>query len=441
MVMKKCSVCGYEAIDEVMFCGKCGNRFSERKCAKCGIFFSNELSFCPNCGAKVDAIEKKETLVNKTKNQEIMKKVFSIVSLVLLFSSLIIILVSLSLNWISLGINQASYGYTSGSTFSRTIVWIFGIDDRRSIGTSLYTSLFTGIEILKTVSQGSFIPENSASTMLLVIVFFITFIIQLSIFIIFLVTLIKSIVLVTKNKPFSKLVIKAYGVMIALYVIGIVLIGDVTSAPLMGLFYCVIVEVALKIFDYLLAPKKTNIIKLVPNIVGTSLLFVSMFFLANLGKISYPESSYFFITSFTSYNGIQKNILDFLGIIQAYRYSAYIDNQLLIVTIINLIFTITSAIFLGLYLTKRFGSTLDKVKSSTKTLGWDLIGVLLALYTTNIILGKNYLRIEDSNASATYGMALVVIIFVLLTQIADLINIGPKHEQVELFPKEEKKTY
>jgi RNA polymerase subunit RPABC4/transcription elongation factor Spt4 len=440
--MKKCNKCGFESEDDLKFCGHCGASLEDiHKCQKCGYTLSLDLSFCPNCGAKVESTQKTEipVKVKKTKNQEIKKKVFGIVSIVLLFSSLVIVLISLSLNWLTINAGELSNAYNNGSIFRRTILQIYGTQNHQIFGTSLYTSLFTSIDMLKTVQSSLIIPENNISTMLLVIPFFFIFVIQLSIFIIFLVTLIKSIVLVTKNKPFSKFVIKAYGAMIVLFIIGIVILGEVNTIPLMGLIVCVIVELVFIIFDRLLAPQKTNIASHIPNIIGTTLLIISLFFIAASSKISFPVelSGYFSLTYVLS--GVQKNLFDLVGIIHSYRYVLSIDYQLFIITIINLVAIITSAIILGIYAKKRFSNTLDKVKASTKALGWVLIGLLLALYVTDILLGKIYVKDFEyfsTNINVSHGATLVVVILVLLTQVADLINIGPKQAQVELSPKD-----
>jgi multisubunit Na+/H+ antiporter MnhG subunit len=112
------------------------------------------------------------------------------------------------------------------------------------------------------------------------------------------------------------------------------------------------------------------------------------------------------------------------------------DYQLLIVTIINLVFIVASAIIFGVYAKGRFSSTFNKVKTSTKALGWVLIGLLLALFITDVILEKNNMVNISSNLKINFGSTLIVVILLMLTQVADLISISPKQTQVELNSKE-----
>jgi len=80
--MKKCSYCSFENQDDAKFCGKCGNRFSEKQvCSNCHKEIDNqEVIYCPNCGTKLDGTKKVETVVHKSNPEKRNCQITSIVT-------------------------------------------------------------------------------------------------------------------------------------------------------------------------------------------------------------------------------------------------------------------------------------------------------------------------------------------------------------------------
>lgn len=97
----KCNKCGYESIDDSIFCGNCGNRLdvidnAERKsfCGNCGAEIEFGADFCGNCGQALgqteQIYEKKEILTPKKqtkKKRSILPVVISIISLVIILTT------------------------------------------------------------------------------------------------------------------------------------------------------------------------------------------------------------------------------------------------------------------------------------------------------------------------------------------------------------------
>lgn len=50
----KCPECGFENLDDAIYCIKCGNRIDGNiPCPKCGEYISGDSSFCPKCGKTI----------------------------------------------------------------------------------------------------------------------------------------------------------------------------------------------------------------------------------------------------------------------------------------------------------------------------------------------------------------------------------------------------
>lgn len=125
--MKKCSYCSFENQDDAKFCGKCGNRFSEKQvCSNCHKEIDNqEVIYCPNCGTKLDGTKKVETVVHKS-NLEKRKKILELISTSLLFGVIVLSALFIMLPFFKVSM-RASSGFTSVKIGqSKSIFYFFG---------------------------------------------------------------------------------------------------------------------------------------------------------------------------------------------------------------------------------------------------------------------------------------------------------------------------
>jgi hypothetical protein len=420
MVMKKCSVCGYEAVDEVIFCGKCGTRFAERKCPRCGIIFNNDLSFCPNCGAKNDSTLVDVNQAASASSIEKKKKIISIASIVVLFVSLFFVLMSLFGNWISTHILNSLGDLTSFNLYDI----LFESLDVESVKTNIFSSLSTFINLTKNISDyGESAPMTIATIGIPLLV---TFVIQIGVLAIFLLATIKSIYLVVNKKPFSSFVIKSGIALIVLYSIQIILIGNPGGMLVVGLLFSLALVVTFKVFNYLTLNKKPKFVTMIPNLVGSVFLVLGAILIVSFSNLSIRISDYE-DTIKVSMDGILKYLLVMIGTNELPLGGGQDLQNAIALNVVTLsVFVIIIPLFC-IYISKRLGGIFDKVKTSTKALGWVLVGFLLVFSITSRLLFKVNLG-EDvmtgESVKVRYGSAIVILVFFVITQVLDLIKIN-----------------
>ncbi|MDR2827808.1 MAG: hypothetical protein LBV51_00115, partial [Acholeplasmatales bacterium] len=239
---------------------------------------------------------------------------------------------------------------------------------------------------------------------------------QFSLLVLLIVSLIYFIVTAVKRKSFSNVITKLTSAFIVIYIFSIITIGTVTLYPALALVACAISVVTLKVFDYISSEKSISINKLIPNIIGTAAIVISLLFLNGLSKISYSYSSYY---ETVTISGILKFSYAAEGI-SNYGFSDYYVKVMTYV-VINLMSYLTTMVILCVFIPIRISDTLQKVKIPTKVLGWVAVFLLIMLSITNLLFGS-FLS-ENYSPKPTYGFTVVVLLLILVTQIVDSINV------------------
>lgn len=89
----KCPKCGFENLDDAVFCIKCGNRIDQKiPCPKCGEYIPDDSSYCPKCGKAIphkktsDEIEERKFEKKRSSIARIFNRVSFFVTLFLFIS-------------------------------------------------------------------------------------------------------------------------------------------------------------------------------------------------------------------------------------------------------------------------------------------------------------------------------------------------------------------
>ncbi|MDR2828117.1 MAG: zinc ribbon domain-containing protein [Acholeplasmatales bacterium] len=420
--MKFCEKCGNEIQnDDATFCGKCGNRVGALKCKNCGASISKDDLFCISCGQKVDenkveekAVVSKKVPRSNSDKEKTKKLIFWIISIFVVSLSLLFVFISIFSNWISYS-NQVIDEYREGVIIEYNLYnqFIESFDTVTNKGTGIINSISTIAKISTEIGKNA--TGEFGSSVYILVPYIIIFISQFSLLVLLIVSLIYFIIAAVKKRSFSKVIIKLTTAFIVIYIFSIITIGSVAAFPVLALVTCAISVITIKVFNYLSQENRIPIKKLIPNIIGTAVIVISVLFLNGLSKISYP------------YFGVYKIIISgilkfpyFAEEITRYGYGdLYIKGTAYIVA--NLISFITTIVMLCVFIPARISNTLQKVKISTKVLGWISIVLLLMLSITNLMLGS--FMYKDLGLKLTYGFTVVVLVLILVTQVVDCIKV------------------
>ncbi|MDR2827810.1 MAG: zinc-ribbon domain-containing protein [Acholeplasmatales bacterium] len=406
--MKKCNVCGYEADnDDNSFCAKCGNRLEELKCVSCGAKLREDDVFCPKCGNKTNnggvynGVVQKEQLLrndNISKSANLKKQVLWIVAVSISFLSIIFIFLAFSTGWI----------LDSGHSFlnRNTNVYYIFLNIIRNVSGDRggnFSSIKTIIEVL-----GNFRKINDYDKVVwtLLIPNFIILLIKTAVLPLLIVLLVNMIIVVVKRKEVPKIISKINAILVALFVAGIISVGNVNITVYLASIFCIINIIVLKLCAYLEPQKRANIIPYIPNFVGTALIIICIMLLGGLS--SFLISRYGF-TSLKSYIKYPYLIARVFGSHSAVVY-------------VNLAFFVITSVILAIYIKARISSFFEKVKNSTRVLGIILVCFMFILCISNLTLG---ISIKKSNYEVHYGTTAAILVFLILSIIADFINIKP----------------
>lgn len=125
----KCEKCGFDNLEEAVFCIKCGSRLDGYiPCPKCGEYIPNDSIKCPHCGKAIP--HKSETKIQKNEELSATKqKISRVFNRVSFFVSLALITLIMMISCLDLGLTASKFqndlNLFSGSSVSAVdYIWI-----------------------------------------------------------------------------------------------------------------------------------------------------------------------------------------------------------------------------------------------------------------------------------------------------------------------------
>lgn len=126
----KCEKCGFENLEEAVFCIKCGSRLDGYiPCPKCGEYIPNDSIKCPHCGKAIP--HKSEAKIQKNEELSATKqKISRVFNRVSFFVSLAILAMVMSLSCVDFGFSLSAFEsnlnavLTSSSVSTVEYIWM-----------------------------------------------------------------------------------------------------------------------------------------------------------------------------------------------------------------------------------------------------------------------------------------------------------------------------
>ena len=105
----KCEKCGFENLEEAVFCIKCGSRLDGHiPCPKCGEYIPNDSIKCPHCGKAIP--HKSEAKIQKNEELSATKqKISRVFNRVSFFVSLTILAIVMAISCLDLGLTVSDF--------------------------------------------------------------------------------------------------------------------------------------------------------------------------------------------------------------------------------------------------------------------------------------------------------------------------------------------
>lgn len=125
----KCEKCGFDNLEEAVFCIKCGSRLDGYiPCPKCGEYIPNDSIKCPHCGKAIP--HKSETKIQKNEELSATKqKISRVFNRVSFFVSLALITLIMIISCLDLGLTASKFQndldlFSSSSVSAVDYIWI-----------------------------------------------------------------------------------------------------------------------------------------------------------------------------------------------------------------------------------------------------------------------------------------------------------------------------
>ena len=125
----KCEKCGFDNLEEAVFCIKCGSRLDGYiPCPKCGEYIPNDSIKCPHCGKAIP--HKSEAKIQKNEELSATKrKISRVFNRVSFFVSLALIILTMMISCLDLGLTASKFQNdlnfaTSSSVSTVDYIWI-----------------------------------------------------------------------------------------------------------------------------------------------------------------------------------------------------------------------------------------------------------------------------------------------------------------------------
>lgn len=125
----KCEKCGFDNLEEAVFCIKCGSRLDGYiPCPKCGEYIPNDSIKCPHCGKAIP--HKSETKIQKNEELSATKqKISRVFNRVSFFVSLALITLIMMISCLDLGLTASKFQndlnlFSSSSVPAVDYIWI-----------------------------------------------------------------------------------------------------------------------------------------------------------------------------------------------------------------------------------------------------------------------------------------------------------------------------